>query len=356
MSTRNISRRSAIQGYANSTNAPIYVDSDDNILKMIPAGSGTTEVELVDGTSTQTISGNKTFTGTVVMSGAVTKTEFADGTVSLPSMTFSDDLNSGIYRIGADNVGVAVAGAKVLDVSATGLGVTGTVTATAGIDFNGLTPAASPISLTGVTLASSTNAIRGVDIVPTRVSGWTCFTGTLSGVSAYMDYREMHTAATDVVYGEGLFGFMDSGASASTILSLQAITTVSAGATLTTAGGSPLSGAYAAQFKTLFDGATADSGAITAVACFLYQSNVTDISGKQSSILQLSVDSGLLQNIIHLNCGASALSTYFLNVSTSTSPFLSWGADNQPNAAAADLGIRCKIGSSEYWIPLYVNT
>lgn len=128
MPTRNITRRSTPIGAATGDAAPIYVDSDDNILKIIPAGSGTTEVQIVDETSTQTISGNKTFTGTVVMSGAVTKTEFADGTAALPSITFSDDLNTGIYRIGADNFGLSAGGAVVLDVAATAIspGVTDT--------------------------------------------------------------------------------------------------------------------------------------------------------------------------------------------------------------------------------------
>jgi len=55
-----------------------------------------------------------------------------DGTVSLPYYTFSADLDSGLYRIGANNVGLTVAGAKVLDVGTGGLGITGTLT-TSGI-------------------------------------------------------------------------------------------------------------------------------------------------------------------------------------------------------------------------------
>lgn len=51
-----------------------------------------------------------------------------DGTVSLPALTFMGDKDSGVYRIGANNVGVAVNAAKVLDVATTGLGITGTVT------------------------------------------------------------------------------------------------------------------------------------------------------------------------------------------------------------------------------------
>lgn len=54
----------------------------------------------------------------------------ADGTVGAPGINFSSDTNSGIYRIGADNIGVAVNGAKVLDIATTGLAVTGTLTHT----------------------------------------------------------------------------------------------------------------------------------------------------------------------------------------------------------------------------------
>lgn len=50
-----------------------------------------------------------------------------DGTVSLPGGAFASDLDTGLYRIGANNAGFAAAGAKVLDISATGLGVVGTI-------------------------------------------------------------------------------------------------------------------------------------------------------------------------------------------------------------------------------------
>jgi hypothetical protein len=43
----------------------------------------------------------------------------AAGTVSLPSVTFASDLDSGLYRIGANNIGLATNGAKVFDCSAT---------------------------------------------------------------------------------------------------------------------------------------------------------------------------------------------------------------------------------------------
>jgi hypothetical protein len=54
-----------------------------------------------------------------------------NGTVSLPFYSYSSDPNSGAYRIGADNIGWAVNGVKGLDLSTSGLAVTGTLAATA---------------------------------------------------------------------------------------------------------------------------------------------------------------------------------------------------------------------------------
>jgi len=64
-------------------------------------------------------------TGTVTPSGVVVGPV---GAVGAPTYTFTGDTNCGIYRIGADNIGLTCAGSKVLDVSATGLGITGTTT------------------------------------------------------------------------------------------------------------------------------------------------------------------------------------------------------------------------------------
>ncbi len=43
---RSLTRRTAIAGYATDGSAPIYVDRDDNRVKLIPTGTGTTEVIL----------------------------------------------------------------------------------------------------------------------------------------------------------------------------------------------------------------------------------------------------------------------------------------------------------------------
>jgi hypothetical protein len=56
-----------------------------------------------------------------------------DGSVGAPSIGFASDTDNGLYRIGANNYGASAAGAKVLDISATGLGVTGLMTVTTSI-------------------------------------------------------------------------------------------------------------------------------------------------------------------------------------------------------------------------------
>lgn len=64
------------------------------------------------------------FTGAVTVSTTVTvtgQTLHSDGTASAPGLSFSSDTNTGIYRIGADNVGFATAGTAVGDISSAGL-------------------------------------------------------------------------------------------------------------------------------------------------------------------------------------------------------------------------------------------
>jgi microcystin-dependent protein len=61
----------------------------------------------------------------------------SDGSVGTPAINFTGDTNSGIYVIGPDNIGVAAAGAKVLDIATTGLTVTGDITATDDITATG---------------------------------------------------------------------------------------------------------------------------------------------------------------------------------------------------------------------------
>ena len=85
----------------------------------------------------------------------------ADGTVSAPQFTFAADDNSGMYRIGADNIGIGVGGAKVIDIGTAGVGVTGTLITSGLATFNA-----------GATVASGqTLTLNGALISGTLASG-----------------------------------------------------------------------------------------------------------------------------------------------------------------------------------------
>ena len=125
MAVSKITRRADALGQVGYPNAnTIRVDSDDDTLKFGTGASGMTEKTVVDLSSTQTITGDKTFSGTVTLSGAIT-TELADGSASTPSLNFSADTDSGLYRIGANDIALAVGGVKTVGVTAGTLTVEG---------------------------------------------------------------------------------------------------------------------------------------------------------------------------------------------------------------------------------------
>lgn len=70
MPSRYLSRQAGFRGAQGlPTAAPLIVDSADNKLKFIPAGSGTTAVEVIDASSTQTLTG-KTVIGNITTDAA----------------------------------------------------------------------------------------------------------------------------------------------------------------------------------------------------------------------------------------------------------------------------------------------
>lgn len=131
------------------------------------------------------------------------------GTVSAPGLTFSGDTDTGLYRIGANNVGLSCGGTKVIDASAT------TVTFPLGITVTQSTANATGIVTTGngtgyglsATGGSSNgDAIRGTGIgsgygvvgtAGTTGVGIRGFGGSTSGVG-------IHGTATSgsAVYGQ----------------------------------------------------------------------------------------------------------------------------------------------------------
>lgn len=65
--------------------------------------------------------------GQTTLTGAI---KGANGTVSAPAYSFASDLDSGMYRIGANNIGLAVNGTKIVDVGTAGATIVGAVSAT----------------------------------------------------------------------------------------------------------------------------------------------------------------------------------------------------------------------------------
>ena len=83
---------------------------------------------------------------------AAAASNFPAGTVAAPGFYLSTDTGTGLYRIGANNDGFAVSGAKVLDIASTGLGVTGVLSAT------GLISPAQTVGIVGTTTNNSVQA------------------------------------------------------------------------------------------------------------------------------------------------------------------------------------------------------
>jgi len=85
-----------------------------------------------------------------------------DGTVLLPYYSYSADPNSGQFRVGADQLGWSVNGVKGLDLSTTGLTVTGTLAATAITGSGILSIDATTESTSGTTGSIHTDGGLGV--------------------------------------------------------------------------------------------------------------------------------------------------------------------------------------------------
>lgn len=117
-------------------------------------GSGTFSIPntLVSGTPITAAAHNQNYadigseiTNSLALDGQSTMTgpiKAASGSVSAPSVTFGSDPDSGFYRIGSNNMGGAVGGTKILDVSTSGLVVVGDLSAaTVKQNGNALMPA-----------------------------------------------------------------------------------------------------------------------------------------------------------------------------------------------------------------------
>lgn len=86
-----------------------------------------------------------------VTSAGVVKQGLGDGTAAAPSLAFASDGDTGIYRIGSNNIGIAVGAINILNISASGLSITGSLTSSS----------VSSGSIVGTSLSAGTGTITG---------------------------------------------------------------------------------------------------------------------------------------------------------------------------------------------------
>ncbi len=104
--------------------------------------------------------------GTAVTTSTDTATQWlgGNGTESLPYYSFTSDPNSGFYRIGADNIGLALGGTKRVDFAAATTAFTGEVTATGFTGtLDGTLGGGTPAAATVTSLTSGGNIVSDTD-------------------------------------------------------------------------------------------------------------------------------------------------------------------------------------------------
>ena len=130
------------------------------------SGSVTLAAPAVAGTTTLTL---PTTTGTLVVTGGAQTIEFADGTVSAPSITNSGDTNTGIYFPAADTIAFTEGGVESMRIDSSGNVGIGTSSPASLLDITGNDPtirltdnAGSPASTWSMRSTDGNFAIRDV--------------------------------------------------------------------------------------------------------------------------------------------------------------------------------------------------
>lgn len=164
---RSIHRNTIVKGYASGASAPVYVDSDDNILKIIPAGSGTTEVQIVDASSTQTLT-NKTLTAPTLTTPTLTApvitgaaTIAAGATLTSPSIV-TPTIKDLTEVVAATNVIAAAETGSVFFLNSAAEFVSTLPAVAAGLHFTFIVTAAPSGASYTVVAAAAATVIKGI--------------------------------------------------------------------------------------------------------------------------------------------------------------------------------------------------
>lgn len=127
------------------------------------------------------------------------------GTESLPGLSFASDTDTGIYRIAANNVGIAVGGVKVADFASGASSIVGTLTATA---FSGPLTGNVTGNASTATAWATARAMTG-DVTASAFDGSAAIATTLATVNSNVG---SFTNASITVNAKGLVTAASSGA------------------------------------------------------------------------------------------------------------------------------------------------
>jgi len=150
-------------GFQNDTNTGFWRNAADNI------------VLTTGGSSRLSIDNSAIY--------ALSQIRMIDGSSATPSVTFTNDINSGLYSAGADSVGIAVGGVGNLLVDTTRVTVpTGSIV-NPSLVFSGAnnTGFSRPgPAILGVSIAGATAAVFGANFTPTSTADTTGVTNQIS--------------------------------------------------------------------------------------------------------------------------------------------------------------------------------
>ena len=107
------------------------------------------------------------------------------GVVSAPAYSWASDNDTGLYRIGANNIGIAANGTKVLDISNTAVTITPATTLSAALTYGGITLSNSVTGTGSMVLSASptftgTVAVAAVTATSLALGGATLGTNALA--------------------------------------------------------------------------------------------------------------------------------------------------------------------------------
>ena len=122
------------------------------------------------------------------------------GVVSAPAYSFASDNDTGIYRIGANNIGIAANGTKVLDISNTAVTITPATTLSAALTYGGVT-LSNAVTGTGNMVLSASPTLTG-----TLTAAAANFSGNVSSATEFRLAQTYLRVATVADAGGWTFG------------------------------------------------------------------------------------------------------------------------------------------------------